>query len=220
MDEALSNEIHVRRESSVSSQPKRCKTDEKLSGTANSGSFFTLNDDSSDDEPARTHTGGAAQELDLESLFEFDTGALVQIASRACGKQPDSFWGPAAQVTRSAENLSADELIQRLMKENEQKDKQIEVLKRTVCELLVWKSTCANALGTLCTSSVAAQKPGGKGKMRADAPEFVSLGIQGNASNVRTNPVKFVSEGIHDHTPQPSPRSARESPTLTPRGLT
>jgi len=227
MNEAHSSDIHVRQESVGTSQPKRCKMAEKNSGrTADIGSFFALNeDDSSDDEPTCTNPKRrtAAQELDLESLFEFDTGALVQIASRACGKQPDSFWDCSAmQGACSAEKLSeSDELILRLMNENEQKDKQIEVLKRTVCELLVWKSTWSNAQsGNLGASSLPARKLGVKGKMRAEAPEFVSLGIQGDASDVRTNPVKFISEGIHDHTPQPSPRGARGSGPLTPRGLT
>merc|ERR1712136_646652 len=74
--------------------------------------------------------------------------------------------------------------------------------------------------GNLGASSLPARKLGVRGKMRAEAPEFVSLGIQGDASDVRTNPVKFISEGIHDHTPQPSPRGARGSGPLTPRGLT
>merc|ERR1712136_164006 len=112
-------------------------------------SFFKLSDgDSSDDgstaygssmDSSREHRVKA---LDLEVLFEFDTTTLVNVASKACGNLRGSFaMVPTASADEDGEEDDGrDSEVQSLKKECEVKDKQIEQLKRTVCELLLWVS--------------------------------------------------------------------------------
>jgi len=162
--------------------------------SGNAGSFFTINDgDSSDDdttfECGKSNESGAAQVFDLENLFEFDTSTLVKLASQECGIQADAFWESDVSTPRSVAECDCvaeaeSVVVQRLRKECEQKDKQIEVLKHTVCELLVWKSRITshepwNELHGITKKPVSAVSPGtvSQKTMRADAPEFVFVGI-------------------------------------------
>lgn len=174
------------------------------------GTCFAMHDDSGDEG------SNAAESMDLENIFEFDTNTLIQLANKACGKHPDSFWDDddiarsqsSPWAVNSAEYDAAT--VERLKRECAQKDQQIEVLKHTVCELLVWKATHARQLQQLRQQQVSplvapttTQKRDIKSqlsdpkkaqidtpttapvhvptvtcnKMRADAPEFVSLGI-------------------------------------------
>ena len=58
---------------------------------------FNLNDSDSGDEDeivvaASTDPAPSGDVMDVESLFEFDTSTLVQLANKACGKHTDPFW--------------------------------------------------------------------------------------------------------------------------------
>mmetsp|Transcript_53487 Transcript_53487/g.143116 ORF Transcript_53487/g.143116 Transcript_53487/m.143116 type:complete len:318 (-) Transcript_53487:251-1204(-) len=196
---------------------------------------FVMHDDSSEEGTPRT-VDKTIGSMDLEHIFEFDTGTLIQLAGEACGKNPDSFWDdvdsvhdqPSLLPINSAEFEAAT--VHRLRKECEQKDRQIEVLKHTVCELLVWKATHARQLlqmrqqqksplvaPTAPTAPTAPPKPDSSfqlpvskqsqfdtpvaanpvatatsfNQMRADAPEFVSLGIPSLA--LKKPPLKPVA---------------------------
>jgi len=167
---------------------------------------FNLNDSDSGDEDeivvaASTDPAPSGDVMDVESLFEFDTSTLVQLANKACGKHTDPFWEGSRHFlggeSASSEVPDADyEVVQKLMKACLQKDRQIEVLKQTVCELLVWKATharqqpqqhpqqqpqqqrCFAEPESIKQANVAEPTMSFRQvQMRADAPEFVSLGI-------------------------------------------
>jgi len=165
---------------------------------------FNLHDgDSSDDEEAVPRSNKLSFDaLDLETLFEFDTETLVKLAGKACGKESDpleSFWESSKTVadsTVTAEEVPESEsvIIQRLLKSRDEKDKQIEVLKKTVCELLVWKATNARLQqsslepASSVTQPLVVVEPPKNNQMRADAPEFVSLGIPSLATKKSDTP--------------------------------
>lgn len=187
---------------------------------SNNSSFNLHTEDSSDEEMTRTHakeTRMPPVDVDLEALFEFDTETLVKLASTACGKQPESLWDSSREPGNGAKEPKADSEMRKLI---EQKDKQIEVLKKTVCDLLVWKarntdmqlqpqvtqmqvvrskrgaeSTTTRGPDEHTSSEVAL--PLKRTPMRADAPEFVSLGIPllvGTPKSTPEVPKKTVSE--------------------------
>merc|ERR1712136_182760 len=83
-----------------------------------------------DEEMTRTHakeTRMPPVDVDLEALFAFDTETLVKLASTACGKQPESIWDSSREPGNGAKEPKADSEMRKLI---EQKDKQIEVLKK------------------------------------------------------------------------------------------
>lgn len=187
---------------------KRWKWTEKAQPTlekcTRNGAVFTLNGaDSSDDEPCTNRASSMGTHgLDLESLFEFDTGTLVQFAGRACGRDPDPFWNCSDTEDDRPE---CAEVVERLMKENEKKDKQIDVLKRTVCELLLWRSAQASFqlpfadVVDVADSQEAVSGDVVMGQMRADAPEFVSLGIHDDGTVMSAGQMQpFVPESKSD----------------------
>jgi len=157
-------------------------------GLYRESSFFKLSDgDSSDDgstaygssmDSSREHRVKA---LDLEVLFEFDTTTLVNVASKACGNLRGSFaMVPTASADEDGEEDDGrDSEVQSLKKECEVKDKQIEQLKRTVCELLLWVSAHPRGRATKDSARepLGALDSGAGTELRASAPEFVSLGI-------------------------------------------
>merc|ERR1719434_338269 len=156
-------------------------------------------------------------DVDLEALFAFDTETLVKLASTACGKQPESIWDSSREPGNGAKEPKADSEMRKLI---EQKDKQIEVLKKTVCDLLVWKArnTDMQLQPEVTPMQVVRSQRGAESittrgpdehtssevalplkrtPMRADAPEFVSLGIPllvGSPKSTPEVPKKTVSE--------------------------
>uniref|UniRef100_A0A7S1A4L9 Uncharacterized protein n=1 Tax=Noctiluca scintillans TaxID=2966 RepID=A0A7S1A4L9_NOCSC len=188
---------------------------------SNNSSFNLHSEDSSDEEMTRTHakeTRIPPVDVDLEALFAFDTETLVKLASTACGKQPESLWDSSRVPEDGAKEPKAESEMRKLI---EQKDKQIEVLKKTVCDLLVWKAkytdtqlppqvtqmqvvrTKRGSAESITTRVPEENKssdvalPLKRTPMRADAPEFVSLGIPllvGSPKSTPESPKKPVGE--------------------------
>jgi hypothetical protein len=176
--------------------PTKAGKSVKLARNNSDNSCFNLHSEDSSDEEKETRVPRV--DVDLEALFEFDTETLVKLASTACGKQPQPLWDSSRVPEESRKQPVTDGEMQKLL---EQKDKQIEVLKKTVCDLLVWKAKFAHT--QLQPEHMQAQQlrpkrgskesltapgpeenqfsdvmlPVKRTPMRADAPEFVSLGI-------------------------------------------
>lgn len=179
----------------------RSKSEAPLKGRRASEHFAIFDVDSSDDEASAADGSVLAESgpLDLERLFEFNIDQLISVAHEAtCSRlpgaakhKPDKLGpsprrSPSKNMARSPNKVACPspdnpltEQVTNLRQELELKDKQLERLRRVVCELLVWGTSgegVPHVPSAACSGGPAT--PGRKrSKLRAQAPEFVSLGI-------------------------------------------
>lgn len=195
---------------------------------------FEIGDDSSGDEhdrPTRrgecsnSKTGGTR--WDIEDLFEFDVDQLVGIARNTAWGLPsclepsmrDNAAGAASPKQGLSSSETADSLKQtelhRLRREAEVKDKQIERLRRVVCELLIWGQQFQPSPTKLVPPTLA-----GSIALRSEAPEFVPLGISWSQQPVvvaeQSSSVSPSSLQTHTATEVALPDHPSEAPLSNP----
>lgn len=143
--------------------------------------------DTSDDESSTN----PQQAWDVEQLFAFDVDELVRVArNAACGWLPKGPLGSpqdecvkappagASQVSNFTQQERCNDSSEsdRLRQECAFKDKQIERLRRVVCELLCWGAAhWPHSAGAPAENQK--NRKVRRGGLRASAPEFVALGI-------------------------------------------
>lgn len=169
-------------------------------------------DSSDDEHPTAVDGSALSDigQFDLETLFEFNIDQLISVAREAtCSRLPglptkSKGFANSLSPRRSARGVGhgctelknapeetgqpkapasvVDAQLAKLRQEMEYKDKQLERLRRVVCELLVWgtseKDTAAHTV--LAEALPEIPSPPEKKRnsnLRAAAPEFVSLGI-------------------------------------------